>query len=176
MIQIGSSTRAGAIDDPLQHLTACHRRIEQRLDTLERAGAALATRPAEALEAIRNCITFFDVAGHLHTMDEEESIFPLIRPRVNSTEAAFLDRLEADHLMAEAVYDQLKRTVEQMGPEVTLVVATRFQALTADLCSVYRAHIASEDSTLMSIIERVIRADERPALTEAMRLRRQPAD
>jgi hemerythrin-like domain-containing protein len=173
MIQIGSQTKASGINDPLEHLTACHRRIEQRLDTLERAGAALETRPAEALDAIRNCIRFFDVAGHLHTVDEEESIFPLIRSRLTSSEAEFLNRLESDHQAAETVFGRLKDTVEQMGADVTPEMSQRFQELTHELCSIYRTHIASEDSTLMAILERVIREEERAALTEEMRRRRQ---
>lgn len=39
MIQIGAS--AATVDSPIEHLMACHRRIEQRLDTLVNAACHL---------------------------------------------------------------------------------------------------------------------------------------
>jgi hemerythrin-like domain-containing protein len=174
MIQIGASAKPSGSEDPLQHLMACHRRIEQRLDTLERSADVLDTRPAAALDAIANSLTFFDTAGHLHTVDEEEIIFPLIRPRLTAEETKFLATLESEHLAAEAVYDQLKRTYSTMRNEVAPDLIDRFRRLTAELATLYRAHIANEDSNLMAILERVIRDDERSPLREEMRRRRQP--
>jgi hemerythrin-like domain-containing protein len=119
-------------------------------------------------------LTFFDTAGHLHTIDEEETIFPLVRDRLNSEEATFLSGLEAEHLAAEAVYDQVKRTYSRMLHELTPSLIERYRALIAELSAAYRAHIANEDSHLMAILERVIRQDERAELREQMRRRRQP--
>jgi len=79
MIQIKTAGTAGestTLDAPLEHLMACHRRIEERLATLERAGAALESRRDEALGAIRAAFAFMDSNGAIHTRDEEESLFP----------------------------------------------------------------------------------------------------
>jgi hemerythrin-like domain-containing protein len=172
VIQIGAPPKRAGIDDPLQHLTDCHRRIEQRLDTLERAAAALDSNPTPALDAIKNSLAFFDTAGRLHTIDEEESVFPLLRPRLTFEETAFLDELEADHGAAEAIYQNLKQTYVQICGGITPDLVERFRELTSGLTRVYRAHIATEDSALMPIMQRIIRTDERSVLTQQMRSRR----
>jgi hypothetical protein len=83
MITLNARADAAAtLDQPLEHLTACHRRIEQRLDTLERVVPFLRTRRDEALQAIRNAFAFLDGSGVRHTQDEEGSIFPRLRDRL----------------------------------------------------------------------------------------------
>jgi hypothetical protein len=69
MIRIGEP--ATTIDTPLEHLTACHRRIEDRLATLGRAADHWGDASEAAWEAIRKTILFLDSNGALHTMDEE---------------------------------------------------------------------------------------------------------
>ena len=69
MIRIGQPS--ATIDTPLEHLMACHRRIEERLTTLERAGERLREDRPAALEAILRSILFLDSSGVLHTRDEE---------------------------------------------------------------------------------------------------------
>ena len=68
MINIGQAN--AAIDTPVEHLMACHRRIEDRLATLERA------------------------ADHLRgdkPVDEEESLFPRVRPHLTPEELHYLN-------------------------------------------------------------------------------------
>jgi hypothetical protein len=73
MIRIGDSP--ATIDAPLAHLTACHRRIKDRLATLERAADGWRNAPEMALEAIRNNIRVLESSGQLHTMDEKRACF-----------------------------------------------------------------------------------------------------
>jgi hypothetical protein len=65
MIKIGQ--RPATIDRPIEHLTACHRRIEDCLATLERAGEWLASedqkRKTEAMQAIAAALRFLDSSG-----------------------------------------------------------------------------------------------------------------
>ena len=98
MIQIGAP--AAAIDSPIDHLMACHRRIEQRLDTMFNAAGLLETDRAGALAAIQNSIRFMDTSGERHTEDEEASLFPRLRQKLSSEEIAFLDSLEDQHVEA----------------------------------------------------------------------------
>ncbi len=96
--QITDKPEMGAkatLDRPLDHLVACHRRIEERLEILERAAVHLGDRRDEAMETIENCFRFLDSNGMWHTADEEESIFPRLQGRLNQTDAQFLRSLEA---------------------------------------------------------------------------------
>src|SRR5947208_5826795 len=95
MVQIGES--AATLDQPIEHLVACHRRIEQRLATLERAAGELDGRENAARDAIAAAIRFMDTNGAWHTEDEEMSLFPRLRPYLTPDELAFVDSLEAQH-------------------------------------------------------------------------------
>ena len=70
IVNIGGPAPANTLDSPVEHLLACHRRIEQKLETLARAVEA------NHDEALARVFHFFDTNGLLHTQDEEESIFP----------------------------------------------------------------------------------------------------
>ena len=56
MIQIQLEKAPPVASGPIEHLVACHRRIEQRLDIFERAGAVLDSDPEASLAAIQNHI------------------------------------------------------------------------------------------------------------------------
>src|SRR5689334_21983324 len=88
------------LDRPLDHLMACHRRIEDRLAILARAGEALPERRNDALQAIDNSLAFFAVNVARHNADEEESFFPRLRAQVPAGELTLLGRLEQDHVVA----------------------------------------------------------------------------
>src|SRR6516164_1298368 len=108
------SESGSTLDRPLDHLTACHRRIEQRLATLERLSGHLGHSYGEALEAIEACFRFFDTSGILHTADEEDSVFPRLRPALTGKERAFIGTLEDQHREADRIYGELKAIAAEL--------------------------------------------------------------
>lgn len=172
MIQIGQSN--ATIDTPVEHLMACHRRIEDRLDTLERAGAHLAKDRGAALEAIRKSILFLDTSGVLHTRDEEESVFPRLRPRLTEVQFQYLDTLEEQHRAVEEVYGQLKQTVADMSAtdKIPGELQARYTSLVARMAKMYRLHIESEDELLMRLARNALNADQLKSISQEMADRR----
>jgi hemerythrin-like domain-containing protein len=173
MIQIGAT--AATIDTPIEHLTACHRRIEQRLDTLVEAAGHFAVDPVAANHAIGNSLRFLDTSGVLHTEDEEASLFPRLRQKLSPAEIAFIDSLEAQHAEAGSIYSELKRlalTLAASGnPSSGLLgryreCAKRFRAL-------YRRHIQSEDEILTAMARRSLDLSEIAEISREMRVRRE---
>ena len=96
-------------EGPIEHLLACHRRIEARLATLDRAGHHFEDQPRESLLAISNSLRFMDTSGVLHTVDEEQSVFPRLRSFLTTEEVRYLDDLESQHREVDSLYDSLKR-------------------------------------------------------------------
>ena len=144
--------RAGeSADHPLVRLAACHRRVEQRLETLARAGARFSSDHIEALRAINACLHFFDTNGVLHTADEEESLFPRLLPLLTQEERAVVEGLEQDHETAARLHAELALAVAAMRQcpdgEVSL---TAFRDCVSRLTTLYRAHINVEDSRVAS--------------------------
>lgn len=161
----GEEGAGSTIDHPLEHLVACHGRIEERLATLERAGACLESRTAEALEAIQSCLRYFDTSGALHTADEEESVFPRLRARLSPTERAEIEMLEMQHRDAEQLYTALKQAVARADAAQYRAAVERFAAL-------YRAHIAFENRELIRVARRDLRPADLAAITREMKSRR----
>ncbi len=171
--QIGSKIAEPiTLDRPLEHLMACHRRIEDRLETLVRAGSHLETRAGEALEAVRGAFRFLDSNGVLHTEDEEQSVFPRLRGHLAEEEARYLERLEAEHDEADRTYAKLKQIASELGRGVTPELAERYRETAATMQALYARHIASEDETLIALGRRALSEGELAAIAAEMKRRR----
>ena len=171
MIQIGAPS--ATLDTPVEHLTACHRRIEQRLDTLVAAAGHLESDLPGSLAAIANSLRFLDSNGVLHTEDEEVSVFPRLRPTLSPQELAYVDSLELQHDEAEAIYAELKRLVAALDSPTPEAIA-QYRACAARLRTLYRAHIQSEDDILTRLARRSLRPADLAAISAEMRARRAP--
>lgn len=170
----GQSAASATLDQPIEHLSACHRRIEQRLDTLERAAAAFDTQPHEALQAIRNAFAFLDSNGVLHTQDEEESLFPRLRGRLTVEQQSMLAGLESDHKLAAHLESSLRVIVDQLAASSTPppALGLELRDLTARFCALYRRHIAVEDAQLAAVSRALLSPAELAAIAGEMRRRR----
>ena len=143
------------LDRPLEHLVACHRRIEERLATLELAADHFSLRRQEALDAAASCFRFFDSNGAWHTEDEERSLFPRMRTRLSAEELAYLETLEQQHDEAEALYAEVKAHAGGVSAGIDGSEA-RYRETVQKLAAIYRAHIASEDEMLTALGRRVL--------------------
>lgn len=155
--------RRASIDAPLDHLMACHRRIEDRLETLERAAAHLEDRTEEARAAFRSAFAFLDSSGALHTADEEESLFPRLMPTLEPGERSYVAGLEHEHTEAHGIYTELKGSLERPAQARHLVER---------LCTLYRAHIASEDTILQEYARVHLTAGQLAEIAREMKDRR----
>jgi hemerythrin-like domain-containing protein len=172
MINIRSAPPSATLDTPIDHLGACHRRIEERLQTLERVGPHLLDRTAEALTALQAVFWFFDSSGATHTADEEESFFPRLAANLTPEEQQFLYELEREHAQADAIYDSLKTHVAQLTNPPTPAEVTRYNDLAAELCTLYRKHIKSEDARFPAIAARILTPADLDAISQEMKHRR----
>jgi hemerythrin-like domain-containing protein len=151
---------------PLEHLKACHRRIEERLDTLERIAAHIDTNREEAVAALGRVFAFLDSSGALHTADEEESVFPRLTPRLERAEMSFVAGLEHDHTTAHQLYTELKRHAAEGDYE------TQFRGVIERLVAHYRKHIAKEDEVLDSLCREKLTPRELAEISQEMVARR----
>jgi hemerythrin-like domain-containing protein len=172
MITIRPNSPAATLDSPIDHLNACHRRIEERLDTLERAGPHLLTNTEEALAAIRAAFRFFDASGVHHTADEEESFFPRLAAHLTPEEHRFLENLQTEHNQAEAIYTELKTHVTNMATPPAEPDQERYTELATALCDLYRQHIRNEDARFPGIAARTLSATDIEAISHEMKHRR----
>ncbi len=165
-------------DEPLGLLSDCHRRIEHFLDVLVRAtNAATPSLKPEQWKDIEAALTYFAHAAPRHTADEEQSLFPRLRathdPRARRA-LEYLGRLEHDHEMADAhlrAVDSFCRRWLDHGflSEVDL---RNLKDRLAELQSIYRDHIAIEDTQLFPVAAQLLSSDELRDIGREMAARR----
>lgn len=172
--QLFAAAAAPSPDNVEDFLKACHRRIEQRLDALERAAAAIDTSREEALAAFESAFRFLDSSGALHTEDEEDSVFPRLRARMEPGERIYLAELEHDHAEAGVIHRRLRELVERAAQGDADVAAIR--GAVEGLTALYRRHIASEDSALAEYARRLLTPEDRGAIAAEMRARRSASE
>ena len=172
MVQIQVEKAPPVAEGPIEHLLACHRRIEERLATFERAGEMLDSAPEASLIAIQNSIRFMDLSGTLHTIDEEESVFPRLRKGLAADEREYLDGLEADHREAEEVYGRVKTVAARLREQVTARDVAEYRDNVAKLAMMYRSHMASEDTVLVEMGRRGLTDEQLKTIQSEMRARR----
>jgi hemerythrin-like domain-containing protein len=143
---------------------ACHRRIENRLATLQRAADAIESDPAAARAALESAFRFFETSGAQHTEDEERSLFPRLRPSLSREDLEFIDALERHHVQANALFPEVKRSAGG-PPEI-------FRAKVARLVDLYRDHIAAEDSLLQPLAQAHLGPEDLAAIAAEMKRRR----
>lgn len=166
---------APGFDQPLELLQACHGRIEMQLATLERLAARVAAHgcDAEARNAARFAIRFFDTTGEQHHGDEDDDLFPRLRERAGELErpevAAVIDELEREHATMHLQWSRLRACLEALagGADTTLTPAdvTAFAWL-------YRRHMEKETAAVLPFAKEALDAAERAALGERMAARR----
>lgn len=167
---------APGFDDPLGLLRACHERITERLDILERLPGHLLANGADAgaRSAAQRILQYFDRAAPHHHEDEEQDLFPMLRaarqregadPRLTT----WLDRLSAEHRDLERGWKDLRPRLVALaqggGGEAPDLACP-------DLIDAYRRHIALENDHLLPVAEYLLTAAETGRLAAAMQARR----
>ena len=167
MVQVHEfgSTEGATLDQPIDHLFACHRRIEQRLDTMERAADVLDTRRDEALAAIGRVMHFLDTNGAWHTEDEEVSLFPRLRPLIDEASVGYLRDLEQQHAGVERTVAALRSALD-LGDVSPIVAEAR------NVAAVYRAHIRFEESRLLDLARAALGSSDLEVISAEMKQRR----
>jgi hemerythrin-like domain-containing protein len=130
---------------------------------MERAAEHFATQPEAAREAFAAAFAFLESSGVLHTQDEEESVFPRLRPVLDGEGRHYLDELEREHAEAERLYRELREAVAA-GAGIAEAVAP--------LTQLYRRHIASEDVALQRHAQAFLTAGQLAAIAAEMKQRR----
>ena len=175
-VQIGANI--ASFSDPMALMADCHRRIEMFLGTL----VGLATLEGRQLTEEQSCalaaaLKYFRDALPRHTADEEESLFPRLRPLPNRAIQSALVRvaqLEGDHRHAELLHAQVEhigRAWLDAGRLSTQQVHRMRQAVET-LQARYREHIQVEDGLIFPVAREALPEDAKLAIGREMAARR----
>jgi hemerythrin-like domain-containing protein len=166
---------AAGFDAPLDMLSSCHRRGEERCDTLQRLLPHLAAHgpDEQARDAALALLRYFDEAAVHHHADEERELFPALLEAVAGSDAVCLreltESLRADHHALQAHWLALRPALEQIA--AGRAATPNAQAAEA-LIAGYGAHIRREDAELLPLARRLLDAGALQQMGAAMRMRR----
>ncbi len=177
-IQIGAKPE-NDFHTPLGLLSDCHRRIEKFLYQLLAVAEQAKGDPLSDVQrpALDTALRYFRGAAPLHTQDEEASLFPRMRATRDPRAAAALkalERLEADHQVADAAHAEVDRLGREWLDAGRLEPpdAERLIATLRELRELYRRHIAVEDNEVFVLAGSLLPPDQVEALGREMAIRR----
>jgi hemerythrin-like domain-containing protein len=162
---------APGFDRPLDVLEACHGRIARQCDTLDRLLAHLPDHgvDAQAQQAARAVLTYFDSAGVHHHDDEERNLFPLLEQAGATGACELVELLTHEH-------DELAQLWRHLRLQLTQIAEGRAAALDATLVhrfvALNRSHLEFENTRVLPLARQVLRADDLQRLGRAMAARR----
>lgn len=175
-VQLGAAPEHD-FHNPLGLLGDCHRRIRTFLTALLRVASEADKEELTPLyrHGLDAALTYFRVAGPLHTLDEEDSLFPRLRKLCpDHPILSDIERLHSDHDQADAWHG----TVEELG-QVWLKQGTLSSAERATigealsyLKDLYEAHLELEDQTLFPLSASVLSPEDLKNMGREMAQRR----
>jgi hemerythrin-like domain-containing protein len=162
-----SSSPAAGFDEPFAMLHACHERVERSLSLLERLATHVAQHgaDAQAQDAARDVLRYFDIAAPQHHEDEERHVLPALRAQ---GQGALADRIAADHVAMSAAWQALR-------PWLLSVQQGDGGAVPPDLphfAARYREHIALEECSVFAPVQAALEDAEQRGMGREMAQRR----
>lgn len=165
---------APSFDEPVDMLKACHERIAAKCATLEKLAAHLPVHgaDAQAQQAARSIMRYFDIAGPNHLADEEQDLFPMlieVSERLRSPVAQRIASLLHEHRSQEAAWTQLRAALADIADGK----ATPLEPVSiGNFISGYRDHIAREESEFFPLAQAWLDQEHLARLSAAMVARR----
>ena len=162
---------APSFDQPLEVLLACHGRFEKQCATLEKLLTHLPQHgsDAEAQQAARNILNYFDTAAVHHHHDEERNLFPLLERAGRNEWCDVVELLTSEH-------DDLAQLWRALRPPLQAIAQGEAVALNAShaerFIALNRSHIAFENERVLPLARQILSAADLQSLGRAMAARR----
>jgi len=174
MISFASGEAAPSFDHPLEMLHACHGKIQQQLNTLQKLAVHLPAHGCDqqVQQAAQGILRYFDTAGQFHHRDEEENLFPTLRAMTIPNRAevdALIDRLLAQHAVMFAAWSDVRAVLVKFAEGVNTPLP---DALVENLVGNYTHHINLEETELLPLAARLLSPQQIMALGKSMAERR----
>ena len=174
MISLNSGAAAPSFDHPLELLHACHGKIHQQLDTLQKLATHLPVHGCDqqVQQAAQGILRYFDSAGQFHHQDEEENLFPTLLA-LNTPEKAnvkaLIESLLAQHAVMFAAWSEVRAVLVKLAEGVNTPLP---EALVEKLVGSYTPHIELEETELLSLSARLLSPQQIMEMGKCMAQRR----
>ena len=162
-------------DQPIAVLKHCHDKIRKQLTTLQNLLAHLPGQgnTAEAQQAAKAVLQYFDKAAHLHHDDEEQDLMPMLQATATGEDAALLGTLVpeilADHQRMDQAWSALRPQLDAIADGASTELSASNVNAYVDA---YHAHMSKEEGQLAPMAKRLFSPQQMAQLGTAMQRRR----
>ena len=162
-------------DQPIAVLKHCHDKIRKQLTTLQNLLAYLPGQgnTAEAQQAAKAVLQYFDKAAHLHHDDEEQDLMPMLQATATGEDAALLGTLVpeilADHQRMDQAWSALRPQLDAIADGASTELSASNVNAYVDA---YHAHMSKEEGQLAPMAKRLFSPQQMAQLGTAMQRRR----
>ena len=162
---------APGFDRPLDVLEACHGRIAKLCDTLDKLQAHLPDHgaDAQAQQAARAVLTYFDSAAVQHHDDEERNLFPLLEQANAPGACDLVETLTLEHDELALLWRRLRVQLQQIEAGAATVLDA---ALAGRFIALNRSHLEFENTHVLPLARQALDAAGIERLGRAMAARR----
>jgi hemerythrin-like domain-containing protein len=171
----GFTSPAVGLDQPLEILEACHERVKNHCQILQRLSAHLkvAGIDDQAILASKNLLRYFEIAAKNHHEDEENNLFPMLLESMAGSDAVCINEiinvLKEEHIHLERIWQSIKDPLELIASG-TIASIDETQILL--LATTYEKHINLEENELFPMAKRLLNEEQLKLMSQDMTERR----
>jgi len=167
-------TPDAGFEQPFEMLQACHERVHRMLALLARLREHVAREgcDAQAQQAARDVMRYFDQAAPQHHLDEELHVFPPLLERGSPEARGIVRRLQQDHLDMEARWQDARVVLGLLAEARVGRLEPGDEAALAAFASLYDAHIRAEEEIAYPGAQALLDDHARAAMSADMMRRR----
>lgn len=173
----GQHRASASWEQPFDMLRACHERVHRMLTLLGKLQAHVVAHgvDAQATQAARDVMRYFDLAAPLHHQDEELHVFPAAHRSGDPHAIAAVIRLGVEHQTMEADWRQLRSELQALLADKApnpLPPAWQTDQLVQTFCTRYAEHIRVEERIVYPCVESSLAPNDAEAMGREMASRR----
>jgi hemerythrin-like domain-containing protein len=167
-------TPAASFEQPFEMLEACHERVHRMLALLGRLRAHIGQHgaDAQAQQAARDVMRYFDLAAPHHHRDEELHVFPPLLAAGDPQVVAIVRRLQQDHLQMEQCWTEARAGLQRVAEGSVERLAPADDAALDAFALPYGEHIAAEEKIAYPKAQALLDAEAIQQAGEEMMRRR----
>ncbi len=174
----GHLSPSAGFDAPFDMLTACHERVIRTLALLERLRQHMdkVGIDADAVDAAKDVMRYFDIAAPRHHEDEELHVFPALLAVDDTSLHDVVHKLQQDHKDMECAWIQARKVLAKLTDVDRQISNSRFsdadQVALSAFSELYDQHIELEESLVYPAAIQRLSNDALQVMGEDMMKRR----
>lgn len=174
----GHLSPSAGFDAPFDMLTACHERVIRTLALLERLRQHMdkVGIDADAVDAAKDVMRYFDIAAPRHHEDEELHVFPALLAANDSSLHEIVIKLQQDHKNMECAWTRARKVLEMVTDADQQIDNSRLsgadQSALRAFCDLYDQHIETEESLVYPAAIQRLSSEALQVMGEDMMMRR----